>query len=54
MPISTARSSGSRGLAPRRAVLTNMHIDLDYATLAAETPDHITPAYDGMILGYEV
>jgi phosphoribosyl 1,2-cyclic phosphate phosphodiesterase len=37
-------------LAPKRAVLTNMHIDLDYATLEAETPDHITPAYDGMVL----
>jgi phosphoribosyl 1,2-cyclic phosphate phosphodiesterase len=35
---------------PRRAVLTNMHIDLDHDTLAAETPDHVTPAYDGMIL----
>jgi len=37
-------------LAPKRAVLTNMHIDLDYATLEAETPAHITPAYDGMCL----
>jgi len=37
-------------MAPRRAVLTNMHIDLDYATLEAETPDHITPAYDLMQL----
>ncbi|WP_456389447.1 MBL fold metallo-hydrolase [Profundibacter sp.] len=36
--------------APSRAVLTNMHIDLDYATVAAETPDHITPAYDGLQL----
>jgi len=36
--------------APVRAVMTNMHIDLDYATLEAETPDHITPAYDGMVL----
>ncbi len=36
--------------APKRAVLTNMHIDLDYATLAAETPDHIQPAFDGMRL----
>lgn len=41
-------------LSPRRAVLTNMHIDLDYATVAAETPDHVTPAHDGMILRYEV
>ena len=34
--------------APKRAILTNMHNDLDYATVAAETPDHIDPAYDGM------
>lgn len=33
---------------PKRAILTNMHIDLDYATVDAETPDHITPAFDGM------
>ena len=33
---------------PKQAVLTNMHIDLDYETLKAETPDHITPAFDGM------
>ena len=37
-------------VAPKRAVLTNMHIDLDYATLLAETPDHIEPAYDGLRL----
>ena len=37
-------------MAPKRAVLTNMHIDLDYATVEAETPDHITPAYDGMVI----
>jgi phosphoribosyl 1,2-cyclic phosphate phosphodiesterase len=37
-------------VAPKRAVLTNMHIDLDYATLAAETPDYITPAFDGLTL----
>ncbi|WP_297772608.1 MBL fold metallo-hydrolase [uncultured Roseovarius sp.] len=41
-------------VAPRRAVLTNMHIDLDYQTVADETPEHITPAYDGMILRYAV
>ncbi|HPD94120.1 MAG TPA: MBL fold metallo-hydrolase, partial [Pararhodobacter sp.] len=35
---------------PRRAVLTNMHVDLDHATLEAETPDHVTPAHDGMVL----
>ncbi|WP_108484570.1 MBL fold metallo-hydrolase [Oceaniglobus ichthyenteri] len=37
-------------VAPKRAVLTNMHIDLDYETVANETPDHVTPAYDGMVL----
>lgn len=35
---------------PRQTVLTNMHNDLDYATLNAETPDHIQPAYDGLTL----
>jgi phosphoribosyl 1,2-cyclic phosphate phosphodiesterase len=39
--------------APRRAVLTNMHIDLDYEAVEAETPAHVTPAYDGMTIVYE-
>lgn len=34
--------------APRQAVLTNMHIDLDYRTTDAETPSNVTPAFDGM------
>ena len=34
--------------APRQAVLTNMHIDLDYIRTDAETPDNVTPAFDGM------
>jgi phosphoribosyl 1,2-cyclic phosphate phosphodiesterase len=37
-------------LKPRRAVLTNMHTDLDYATLLRELPPHVVPAYDGMRL----
>lgn len=36
--------------APVRAVLTNMHIDLDHAQLEAETPPHVSPAHDGMVL----
>ena len=36
-------------LAPRRAILTNMHNDLDYATLAAELPAGIRPAHDGLV-----
>ncbi len=39
---------------PQSAVLTNMHIDLDYEALNAETPDHITPAYDGLQLSFLV
>ncbi len=35
---------------PARAVLTNMHIDLDHAAVEAETPDHISAAYDGMVI----
>jgi phosphoribosyl 1,2-cyclic phosphate phosphodiesterase len=37
---------------PRRAILTNMHIDLDHAEVDAETPAHVTPAHDGMVLRY--
>ncbi len=40
--------------APKLAVLTNMHVDMDYATVDKETPENITPAYDGMTLTYEV
>jgi phosphoribosyl 1,2-cyclic phosphate phosphodiesterase len=33
---------------PRRAVLTNLHSDLDYETLRRNLPDRVEPAYDGM------
>jgi phosphoribosyl 1,2-cyclic phosphate phosphodiesterase len=33
---------------PRRAVLTNLHIDMDYAAVDAATPANVTPAFDGM------
>jgi phosphoribosyl 1,2-cyclic phosphate phosphodiesterase len=33
---------------PRRAVLTNLHTDLDYAALKAAVPSGVEPAYDGM------
>ena len=36
--------------APARAVLTNMHIDLDHDRVAAETPAHVIPAHDGMVI----
>ena len=33
---------------PKRAILTNLHIDLDYETLKRELPPTVEPAYDGM------
>lgn len=33
---------------PRRAILTNMHVDLDYETLRAKLPSNVEPAFDGM------
>jgi phosphoribosyl 1,2-cyclic phosphate phosphodiesterase len=38
---------------PARAVLTNMHLDMDYATLCGELPAHISPAFDGMVLNFD-
>jgi phosphoribosyl 1,2-cyclic phosphate phosphodiesterase len=35
---------------PGRAVLTNLHTDLDYAELAARLPERIVPAHDGLVL----
>ncbi|MCB1384475.1 MAG: MBL fold metallo-hydrolase [Nitratireductor sp.] len=37
-------------LAPRRAILTHMHIPLDYETVQRETPAHVEPAHDGMVI----
>lgn len=33
---------------PRRAVLTNLHSDLDYAALGRRLPSGVEPAYDGL------
>jgi len=38
----------------QHGVLTNLHIDMDYETVAAETPAHVTPAFDGMVIGYDI
>ncbi|MBK5946211.1 phosphoribosyl 1,2-cyclic phosphodiesterase [Rhodobacter veldkampii DSM 11550] len=37
---------------PASAVLTNMHLDLDHDAVAAETPPHVHPAHDGMVLEF--
>jgi phosphoribosyl 1,2-cyclic phosphate phosphodiesterase len=33
---------------PRRAILTNMHIDLDFETVRREIPSGVEPAFDGL------
>jgi len=35
---------------PKRAVLTNLHVDMDFETLKKELPDGVEPAFDGMTL----
>lgn len=37
---------------PKRAVITNMHQDLDFDTLVRELPVTVEPAYDGLILTF--
>lgn len=32
----------------RHGILTNLHIDMDYADVTAKTPENVMPAYDGM------
>ena len=35
---------------PRRTILTNMHIDMDFNALRASLPPGVEPAYDGLTL----
>ncbi|MBL4893337.1 MAG: MBL fold metallo-hydrolase [Emcibacter sp.] len=35
---------------PKRAILTHMTWDMDYETLKKALPEHIEPAYDGMVI----
>lgn len=37
-------------VSPARAILTHMNVSMDYATVARQTPDHVEPAYDGMVI----
>lgn len=43
-----------RELKPKRAILTNLHVDMDYKTLIGELPDGVEPAYDGLEIGFEL
>jgi phosphoribosyl 1,2-cyclic phosphate phosphodiesterase len=40
-------------LKPRRAILTNLHSDLDYEALRATLPAGVEPAYDGLTVELE-
>ncbi len=35
---------------PKQAVLTDLHVDLDYEKLKSECPENVTPAFDGLRL----
>ena len=35
-------------LKPRRAILTNLHADLDYEVLRGKLPAHVEPGFDGL------
>jgi phosphoribosyl 1,2-cyclic phosphate phosphodiesterase len=37
---------------PKRAILTNMHLDMDYDALKKELPAGVEPAFDGMRLDF--
>lgn len=39
---------------PKSAFLTHMHVDLDFETVAKETPGHVQPSYDGMVIHIKV
>jgi len=40
-------------LKPRRAILTNLHTDLDFETLRRQLPENVEPAFDGMQIIYQ-
>ena len=37
---------------PKKAILTNLHIDLDYFELKKKLPKNIIPAYDGLSFNF--
>lgn len=40
-------------LKPRRAVLTHMHVPLDYDQVQKETPETVEPGFDGLVIEAE-
>ncbi|MCE4224786.1 MBL fold metallo-hydrolase [Methylobacterium sp. C25] len=41
-------------VAPQRAILTNLHTDLDYETLAKKLPPGVVPAHDGLAVSVDL
>ena len=37
---------------PKKAILTNLHVDLDYKKLKKRLPSNIIPAYDGLSFNF--
>ena len=37
---------------PKKAILTNLHVDLDYFKLKKKLPKNIIPAYDGLVFNF--
>ena len=47
---SRSRPGMDRADAPKRAFLTNLHVDMDYAELDRLTPAHVQPCHDGLVI----
>ena len=40
-------------ISPKQALLTNLHVDMDYDELKAQLPSHVAPAYDGLSFEFD-
>ena len=41
-----------KSVRPKKAILTNLHVDLDYFDLKKKLPSYIIPAYDGLSFNF--
>jgi phosphoribosyl 1,2-cyclic phosphate phosphodiesterase len=41
-----------KNINPKKSILTNLHVDLDYYKLKKELPNNIVPAYDGFSFNF--
>ena len=42
----------AKKLAPKKTILTNLHVDLDYQSLRKKLPENIIPAHDGLSFNF--